>query len=68
MGVIGELLGGGAGWLGEQIFGKTRGIDGAEFGRGIGGKIIPFARGGYSKMPGRKRGGRTMAKKRGGRK
>lgn len=68
MGWLGGLIGQGLGALGEGVFGKTQGIDGQQLGKTIGGTLLPFARGGYSKMPGRKRGGRAKAKKRGGRK
>lgn len=65
LGFFGGLLGEGLGYLGEQVFGPTKGINGRELGRNIG-SYLPFARGG--KVPARQRGGKVLGKKRGGRK
>jgi hypothetical protein len=64
MGFFGGILGQGLGALGEEIFGKTQGIDGQALGKNIG-SYLPFSRGG--KIPARKRGGvKAPAKKKGG--
>ena len=46
MGFFGNLIGQGLGKLGEGLLGKTKGIDGAALGGGLGGSILPFKNGG----------------------
>ena len=46
MGFLGGLLGKGLGHIGEGIFGKTAGINGAELGGGLGEALLPFKNGG----------------------
>lgn len=46
MGFLGGLIGKGLGWLGEKALGKTKGIDGAALGEGLGSRFIPFQQGG----------------------
>ncbi len=45
-GILGGLIGRGLGFLGEKVFGKTKGIDGQQLGDTLGSKIIPFKKGG----------------------
>ena len=52
MGIFGNLLGQGLGHLGEAVFGKTKGIDGAALGGGLGATLIPYKTGGAVKRTG----------------
>ena len=51
MGFFGSLIGQGLGKIGEGLLGKTKGIDGAELGGGLGG-LLPFKTGGHVKKTG----------------
>ena len=49
MGFFGNLIGSGLGKIGENIFGKTAGIDGSALGAGLAGSLLPFKTGGAVK-------------------
>ena len=51
MGFFGGLIGRGLGYVGEKVFGKTKGIDGQQLGDTIGSKVIPFKKGGKIRGP-----------------
>lgn len=51
MGFFGSLIGQGLGKIGENLLGKTAGIDGAALGGGLGG-LLPFKTGGAVKKTG----------------
>jgi hypothetical protein len=51
MGFFGSLIGQGLGKIGENLLGKTAGIDGAALGGGLGG-LLPFKTGGPVKKTG----------------
>ena len=46
MGFFGNLIGQGLGKLGENLLGKTVGIDGSALGGSLAGSILPFKNGG----------------------
>jgi hypothetical protein len=52
MGFFGNLIGSGLGKLGENLLGKTVGIDGASLGGNLGGSLLPFSCGGS--VPGKR--------------